>query len=1307
MKRFLFLLCLYFSIQQLFALGTVNFNVSGLQSGNASVVSIGSDSYLDVRTVTANGSYSFTDIPTGKYFIKIEAQGYNIPNAQTVIVQADGSIEPVTGINLAITKMSENPGEWTHSWSEDVSNSGYTTTAYINNPPTIEFLGKKIVPANVPSIGLLYNNYSIILSDDEELWTQEYAYRLLETLKTIPFTAHEKPSKFILTSNALFEDITVEDKGEGEEIHISKDAFYYANPFLVNLDGVRGRFFSKRLHHALVNYATNFGNDEGRVNQILSERFGCTTDVPSYEDLTREITGEDAGRFQKFSPDELVSIINMYEELPDGFHKTPHLNYLIRRQDGHKHPVYPEAAAVAWCVDNGYIEFMENAFNGDANSFETLRLILHEKTHFLWAFSFSEEIKNDWIELGGWYKDPNAAEEWSTTKDTEFVSAYAHAKNPDEDMAESVAHYLKNPELLQSRSMPKYEFIRDRIMHGTRYISKIPDHLSFEVLNLHPDYDYPGKIKRLEVKVEGAPEEDKTVTVEIELNHLEGFDDGATHAFTRITSPIFIDTEGEKRSQFTDITLYPVDNNPHILRGSVPVSKYSKSGYWVAGDIVVTDLQGNQRFEGRNDCVWNMYVNNPLEDLEAPKYISGSLDYHLTDTIVEGHSAQNLKMTYHVTDNIGIATVYGAIIRGTAAHSTECYGTHDATTETATMDILITEYYPHGYYYAVSAIFYDSARNDRYVYFSDSPQDEPIKKIYITTPDPDEEAPEVDLNRITVYAEPTNKEAPDGETLVTINYYAKDNKSGLGIVSYCLRDPQGINHFEYHYHRNFHTTYFDGDPTVWEKYTIKCVLPKGSAPGIWGLSELSLLDKAMNGRGYNFVETLIFEPDNSTTDYVLFSELQDNKYIVLDVSSETDNTFGYNYRIINENTGKEISGNVNANVSYAAASSRATALSRATASSRDKQITVDVSEMDDGPLVVIVQIKDEGGNVVAVRHANVEKNTLSNDATLNSLTVNTGALAPAFNPDVEDYTVIVDNGITNITIDAVVNHDSATVSGTGNKFLNLGDNNFNIQVTAENGTVKTYTVLVHRLIIYNINYELNGGVNHTDNPATYTVEDVIVLNNPSKTGYDFTGWTEGDSITVGSTGDKTFTAQWSVINYAIAYELNGGVNSDENPVTYTIEDVITLNNPSKTGYDFNGWAEGNEIAVGSTGDKTFTAQWSVINYAIAYELNGGVNHADNPATYTVEDAVALKDPSRTGYKFEGWKEGGSIAKGSAGDKTFTAQWSTVKYAIVYELNGGVNHADNPATYTVEDAVALKDPSRTGYKFDGWKEGSAI
>ena len=64
---------------------------------------------------------------------------------------------------------------------------------------------------------------------------------------------------------------------------------------------------------------------------------------------------------------------------------------------------------------------------------------------------------------------------------------------------------------------------------------------------------------------------------------------------------------------------------------------------------------------------------------------------------------------------------------------------------------------------------------------------------------------------------------------------------------------------------------------------------------------------------------------------------------------------------------------------------------------------------------------------------------------------------------------------------------------------------------------------------YKITYELNGGVNDTENPTTYTIEDKIELK-PSasnKSGYSFASWDNGGVIEKGSIGDKTFTANYT------------------------------------------------------------------------------------------------------------------------------------------------------------------------------------
>lgn len=718
----------------------------------------------------------------------------------------------------------------------------------------------------------------------------------------------------------------------------------------------------------MVKFVTNFGKDSSKIDQLLNNRFGCSIFPNDIESLT----GENAGNFQDFYPSELVALVNMLEEMPEGFHKTPQLKYLVRRVDGHTNPTYPEAAAISWCTEEGYIEFINaphlgvSAFGGNNEQFDTQRLILHEKTHFLWAFSFSDEIKNEWIEIGGWYRDPNAGGGWSTTKTTEFVSAYAHAINPDEDMAESIAFYIKDPEKLMSRSMSKYEFIRDRIMHGTRYMSSIPDHLTFEVLNLWPDYDFPGKIKKVEISVEGSPEEDKQLTFDIWLTHIEGLDDGASHAYTRIMSPRFIDDEGNEKGTYIDLWFGPVDNDHWHLRGTATISKYSKAGYWVPGDITVSDIQGNERYEGKNDCISNIYVNNPLEDLIVPKYEKGSLRYELSDITLGNHHEQLLSVTFNAYDNINIKGVYGGLYTGVDSNHMPGWNTIvDKEAKTIEIQYRIRDYFYTTDYYIASISIDDEGGVTKDVRFSEDPEHEPVQKIHITTPTPDYEHPEIDLNRMYVYAQPTHPEAPDGETIVNITFYARDNISGLANCRINLRDPQGIQHFSGDVGAPVDEEgYFLGDPNVWKKYTKTIILPQGSAPGIWGIGSINVRDHAYNDFTYNFVETMIFEPDNSEDGWELFTELDEESLLRIYIPNSSSRAYGFTYRIINLDSGAEISGSSNETAA------------RSSITNRD-DCTVNIKSLGEGNILVIATVKDNDGNVIAVKSAQIKSNVSS------------------------------------------------------------------------------------------------------------------------------------------------------------------------------------------------------------------------------------------------------------------------------------------------------------------------------------------
>lgn len=161
-------------------------------------------------------------------------------------------------------------------------------------------------------------------------------------------------------------------------------------------------------------------------------------------------------------------------------------------------------------------------------------------------------------------------------------------------------------------------------------------------------------------------------------------------------------------------------------------------------------------------------------------------------------------------------------------------------------------------------------------------------------------------------------------------------------------------------------------------------------------------------------------------------------------------------------------------------------------------------------------------------------------------------------------------------------------------------------------------------IIYRIVYMTNGGILPYDADTDFTLEDPAELAIPIKQNYNFIGWFEEEDFsgylytdTVGETGDKIYYAKWSPIEYKITYKLNGGKLEGDlvNPSTYSMEsDDITLHNPVKEGYVFDGWIELTEkdgdkelttdgtIAVpketviipsGSSGDKTFAANWLV------------------------------------------------------------------------------------------------------------------
>ena len=309
---------------------------------------------------------------------------------------------------------------------------------------------------------------------------------------------------------------------------------------------------------------------------------------------------------------------------------------------------------------------------------------------------------------------------------------------------------------------------------------------------------------------------------------------------------------------------------------------------------------------------------------------------------------------------------------------------------------------------------------------------------------------------------------------------------------------------------------------------------------------------------------------------------------------------------------------------------------------------------------------------------------------------------------------------------------------TGNIVYTDGQSVKNL--TAQNGgTVILYAQW--RANSYTITYNLEGGT-VSGNPTSYTVEsETITLNNPTRTGYTFAGWTGTDlseaSITVtiakGSTGNRIYTATWTAHTYTVTFNPNGGTGGmDDQSFTYDQTQALTANTFTRAGYTFAGWntkadgsgttygdgAEVKNLTAENNGEVTLYAQWAAHTYTVTFDLNGGDGGSMGDQTFTYDETQALTGNTftRTGYTFAGWntaadgtgtpyEEGQEVENLTAennGEVTLYAQWAANTYTVKFNPNGGSGTmADQSFTYDQEQALASNRFTRTWYTFTGW------
>lgn len=275
---------------------------------------------------------------------------------------------------------------------------------------------------------------------------------------------------------------------------------------------------------------------------------------------------------------------------------------------------------------------------------------------------------------------------------------------------------------------------------------------------------------------------------------------------------------------------------------------------------------------------------------------------------------------------------------------------------------------------------------------------------------------------------------------------------------------------------------------------------------------------------------------------------------------------------------------------------------------------------------------------------------------------------------------------------------------------------------------------------YTVTFDSKGGskVESVKVAAGETVEEP---EEPTREHYIFDGWfidealqTEFDFVNDIVESDITLYAKWrpddsgDVTFHKVTFESNGGTAIAEQDVIDG-DKVIQPVNPTKEGYTFDAWyteaacTNKYDFEKAVTDNFTLYANWiegseeNPTEYTVTFDSNGG----SSVVPQTVKQGEKAKKPAspiKSGYTFNGWYDK-TLTKvydfntPVTEDITLYAKWTkkavppaptTVNYTVTFDSKGGT--AVPKQTVKKNGTVRLSNPTKKGYKFDGWYTDSA-
>ncbi|EOC0095167.1 autotransporter domain-containing protein [Cronobacter dublinensis] len=341
--------------------------------------------------------------------------------------------------------------------------------------------------------------------------------------------------------------------------------------------------------------------------------------------------------------------------------------------------------------------------------------------------------------------------------------------------------------------------------------------------------------------------------------------------------------------------------------------------------------------------------------------------------------------------------------------------------------------------------------------------------------------------------------------------------------------------------------------------------------------------------------------------------------------------------------------------------------------------------------------------------------TRSSDATLSGLSFSGGALSPTFSAATTSYHATVDYAVSSVTLTPVTAHAAATVTVNGSPVasgsasqaitLSVGANNIGIIVTAEDGTPKTYNVIVQRneqrpvagnvtaQVAANSNANpvtlaLSGGAATSVSLVTPPSHGVVAVSGLSVTYTPLAGYTGSDSFVYHASNSAGDSADATVSLSILA------------PTTLTIAPASGALPPATTG---SAWSQ-TLSATGGSAPYTWTAHGLPAGISLnaatgalsgtpttagSFTFSVTVKEAGNvsaTASYTLVVGALTPGVTLTVTPAAGALPAGTT--GSAWSQTFAVSGGTAPYR--WQLSGAL-----PAGLTFSDGSLKGTPTTAG------------